>query len=276
MVICTYCNTVLGSAKSLYNHQRRAKYCLKIQQKQGVIKQINYLSCQDCKKQFTIKQEYMSHTYICIERYRRELGELKEENKELKEEVVSLKEVIIRLQAVKEQIEIHDQKTTECLHEIAKQPRTIQNTQNNQNNLLLLTPFDLGNADIQQMIQNTVDEHFGKDYFLEGPKGVAQFAVDKLLKDTDGKLKYICTDPSRHIFKFRGDDGDIRRDVKAQRLTSLLTPSVKSKSAILVQENGDFTNIHEDPYVKKCKEVGEIENDNSTFRSELSALTVNV
>jgi len=272
MPVCEYCDKTLASYNSLYTHQKRAKYCLKIQCEKGSIEKISYLTCKDCNKHFTTKRERQNHVEICLEKYKKENEELKRMNEELKKDNESLKLEKAKTQVYKDLFTNLSDKTTDCLHEIAKQPRTQNTTQTNQ--LLLLTPFDLENQEVQEFIKNSVEEHFDKDYFLDGPKGVAQFAVDKLLRDTDGKLKYVCTDPSRHIFKFRSDNGDILRDVKALKLTSLLTPSVKNKSALISQENCDLS-FDDDPYQQKCEEIHSIENDNGTFRSELSALTAN-
>ena len=51
----------------------------------------------------------------------------------------------------------------------------------------------------------------------------------KLLKDEQGKLKYICTDAARQIFQFKDEDGSIQKDVRATKLTkALLDGELKS------------------------------------------------
>ena len=53
----------------------------------------------------------------------------------------------------------------------------------------MLTPFELN----RERFSNMIKESFTKDYMIEGQKGVAKFAVDKLLRDENGKLQYVCT-----------------------------------------------------------------------------------
>jgi len=66
---------------------------------------------------------------------------------------------------------------------------------------------------------------------IQGQKGVAKFAYDTMLKDEEGKLKYICTDPSRQIFQYKNEEGEIQKDVKAKKLTkALLDGELKSVS----------------------------------------------
>ena len=67
-----------------------------------------------------------------------------------------------------------------------------------------------------------IDEKLTKDYISEGQKGVAQFACKNLLKDENGNMNYICSDLSRHVFKFYNSEGNIEKDVKANKLTDML------------------------------------------------------
>jgi hypothetical protein len=71
-------------------------------------------------------------------------------------------------------------------------------------------------------ISTDINKAVEKYYFLDGQNGVAKFAVDKLRRDEQGKLKYICTDLSRQIYRFKTLDGGLERDVKAKKLTSII------------------------------------------------------
>lgn len=42
------------------------------------------------------------------------------------------------------------------------------------------------------------------------------------MKDEEGKLKYICTDPSRQVFQYKNEDGKIQKDVRVTKLTKAL------------------------------------------------------
>jgi hypothetical protein len=74
---------------------------------------------------------------------------------------------------------------------------------------------------IQNKDKNEI-EKLDKNYISDGQKGVEQFACDNLLKDENGNMNYICSDPSRHIFKFQNSEGNIEKDVKAIKLTNML------------------------------------------------------
>jgi TolB-like protein len=146
----------------------------------------------------------------------------------------------------------------------------LTNTHNGNNNILMLTPFDMN----KQKFSDVIKESFTKDYMIEGQKGVAKFAVDKLLKDEDGKLQYVCTDPSRQIYKFKTIEGDVERDVKAQKLTKNIIEEIKRKSQSIVVAD---MNSDADVFMlitNNFQEINGMEGDNSDFRNTLASLTV--
>ena len=67
------------------------------------------------------------------------------------------------------------------------------------------------------MFKQLIEEKYDSKYLFQGQKGVAQFAVDFILKDDSGQLKYICIDTSRQIFKYKDSFGDIRKDVEVKK-----------------------------------------------------------
>lgn len=156
-----------------------------------------------------------------------------------------------------------------CVEEIAKQPNTTTTTINNK--LLNMSPLDMNN---NNNFKQTIEEHFTKDYMLDGQKGVAKFAYDKLLKDEEGKLKYICTDPARQIYKFKTIEGNIERDVKAKKLTNIIINDVMNKSNNITNENINNSKNREIfiIYTNNCQDIREMKTDNGEFRNELSSL----
>ena len=114
---------------------------------------------------------------------------------------------------------------------------------------------------------------------MNGQKSLANFTVDNFLKDGDGNLTYVCTDPSRHIFKYKDSLGDVKKDIKAKKLTNILLESgikdIKTKVAqkIWTNEDGSMDSekfLHTEP---KATEINNLGSDNSIFVSELSAIT---
>ena len=59
MLICTYCNSKLSNKSSLNCHQKTAKYCLKLQNKD-----IDY-KCKYCGKNLSCKRRLEQHINAC-------------------------------------------------------------------------------------------------------------------------------------------------------------------------------------------------------------------
>ena len=91
-------------------------------------------------------------------------------------------------------------------------------TTNNDNRIKINNNF----FDNPERIKRMIDEKLNKDYICDGQKGVAQFTYDTLLKDENGNMNYICSDPSRYIFKFHNSEGNIEKDIKANKITNML------------------------------------------------------
>jgi hypothetical protein len=60
---CKFCNKKFCSKSSLNNHQKTAKYCIKLQDDNLEI--ISNFNCEFCNKNFTTKQVLLNHLYSC-------------------------------------------------------------------------------------------------------------------------------------------------------------------------------------------------------------------
>ena len=82
----------------------------------------------------------------------------------------------------------------------------------------------LGNLEFKEnTIKETVDNNYNIVYLNEGIKGLAQFTRDHIINDGEhGKKKYLCSDPSRAIFRYKevktDENGVVQKDVKAAKL----------------------------------------------------------
>jgi len=163
------------------------------------------------------------------------------------------------------------ERSTTTVEEIAKQPK-VQNTTNNNNKILIATPLDLSCDSIKQ----TIEDNFSDEYLTQGQVGVARFAVDNMLKDENGKLKYICTDPSRQIFQYKSNDGTVQKDVRATKLTkALLENEIKRTSHRLAWDKMENAgNEVFMTYTDHYQDIQALETDNSKFSKELSTLVV--
>jgi|UniRef100_A0A6C0IZ09 small-conductance mechanosensitive channel len=281
---CEYCKKTFLNKYNLKNHQKRAKFCLAIQKENNIEIDSQLIKCEYCEHLST-PEHLKRHKKTCKNKilYENTLKEqnvkdLKEsianheiKNKELSDEIVELKHQMEILQTKNEMLEKQLERSTTTVEEIAKQPK-VQNTTNNNNKILIATPLDLSKENIQAAIQN----NFSDEYLTQGQKGVARFAFDTMLKDEQGKLKYICTDPSRQIFQYKCDDGTVKKDVKATKLTkAILDGDIKKTSHKIawdkMEDAGDEAFM---AYTDHYEEIQALETDNSQFSKELSTLVV--
>jgi cell division protein FtsB len=254
---CDSCKKIFKSVSSLNYHKKNAIYCLKIQ---GNIEKT--FNCKYCKKIFNSQKILNSHINKCEESYI--IIELKKENEELKTKIMELET----------KLEIYEE-GHDFIKTLAKEPKSVIN---NNTKILNISSFNLN----KDKVKNILDLKFDENCILQGQKGVAHFAVNNLLKDDNGNLTYICTDPSRRIFKYKDNFGEIQKDVKAQKLTNmLLEGGLKEKNTQMsldsfMNEDGTYDSENFILLQPKASEINFISKDNSVFVSELSTITTNI
>jgi len=121
---CEFCSNTFKDSYKLKIHQKKAKYCLEIQGKTNVEKE-------------NVKKLLEKLTALATEN-----TQLKCENVQLTTENTFLKE--------------ENEELKKTIADIAKTPQTINNTTNTtQNNLLMLTPFELNRERFSIMIKES-------------------------------------------------------------------------------------------------------------------------
>ena len=128
----------------------------------------------------------------------------------------------------------------------------------------------------KEYIQQQVEEHYTRQYFTMGQKGVARFSYDKLLKDRDGNLYLECSDPSRHIFRFKDEYGNIIRDMNAKHLTQIIAEPVNLKSTELLEEIKEDTPWMAEHAESISRQIQQLTRDNSEMCRELGSLTTSI
>ncbi len=313
---CEFCKKILRTMYSLKTHQKTVKSCL---EKQGKINinfkceyclkiyttkdslNTHYNSCKEKKEFFETKEKQKQQTEI--ENVKNEINSLKESHKKesekqkkeiekqkkeiekQKKEIEKYKRIIethrkeIEIEKLKE--ELYDVKgqlkvlesNKNVIYDMAKQPK-ITNTNNKI--LSIQSSFDFSNT---EQVKKIIDEKYDKKYLFQGQKGVAQFAVDYILKDDNGQLKYICTDPSRQIFKYKDSEGFIKKDVEAKKLTGFLVNSgIQEKTHDVAidfwtDDKGEVDGEKCSYMLEPAQSVKNIEKDNSAFKKELINIT---
>jgi len=276
---CEYCETLFSTKSNLCNHQKTAKFCLN---KRKIINEEYKCSCQ---KIFTTKITFDRHKKICnisdiINPYKENCMKLENENKiyieKLKNKDEQLKDKDEQIKDKDKHIkELEDKLANIALAGVTKSTTT--NNISNNNKILNISALDINDID---KIKSILDDKFDHNYIIDGQKGVAQFLVDHYLKDDEGKLKYVCTDPSRQIFKYKDDLGDIQKDVKAKKLTkTLIDGGLKeqnsTKSECWWTKDDGKTNTNRFTILQpKTSEISGLSiSENTLFANELSAIT---
>ena len=272
---CQYCKKLITNKSNLTKHQKTAKHCLEIQKKLNqinpeiIIERISF-DCSYCRKKFSSKSRLNNHLDSCNTRFNSIIEEKEAKIKELEEKMNEIEQKNIRLTIENELLREQSKESQSTINEIAKQPR-VATTNNNHNKIMITTPVDLSQPTVQLAIQNG----FSDEYMVQGQKGVARFAVENILKDEQGKLKYICTDAARQIFQYKNKDGSMQKDVRATKLTkALLEGELKSTThKMACDKMKDGTAEEFNLYTDQYYEIKELETDNSNFSKELTSLT---
>jgi exonuclease VII large subunit len=290
---CQYCKKTFSSKSSLNNHQKTAKYCIKLQNNTNEILCFN---CDFCEKIFTTKQVLFNHLQSCKNKdFKDKIKEkeaqfqslLKEKEAQfqnvLKEKEAQFQSLLKDIEHYKKRLETQEDQIKELqerLERIANKAierPTHTTTNNTTNNLLNITScIDFNDID---KIKDTIENKLNINHVVDGQKGLARFVKDNLLTDQNGKLSYLCSDPSRHVFRYKDETGEIKKDVEAKKLTSyILEGGIRSKSADIGNEwckddDGDIDMTRFSIMMEQQESIMKLRDDNNSFKRELASIT---
>lgn len=220
-----------------------------------------------------LKEKYEVEMQELIKKYESEINLLKNENKNYLEENQRLRENMAELRGELKSTS----KASECVYEIAKQPKIINSSNTNHNNNKILNiSTSLNFKDIDK-VKEIIDKNCNINHILAGQKGVAQFAAKHLLLDDDNKFIYLCTDPSRNSFKYMNENGVIEKDLEAKKLTNYLVnggihEKVKDLSVAWYTEDGKINQDKFTVVTDKQISIMNIKDNNSEFKKELASI----
>jgi hypothetical protein len=262
IINCEFCNKVF-TEHTIVTHNKNCKKRLNEE-----IKRLQIEKDEEIKRLQIEKDEEIKRLQIEKDE---EIKKLKSENFEKVEENKKLQMRIVELET-ENKIYLQDR---DLIQKLATQPKTTTTTNNNDNRIRINNNF----FDNPERIKQMIDEKLTKDYISDGQKGVAQFACNNLLKDENGNMNYICSDPSRHIFKFQNSEGNIEKDVKANKLTNMLIEAGISNKALSIapslwtDEDGNINSNKFLTFSPYTTEIASMQVDNTVFRNELATLT---
>jgi len=232
---------MFSNKQNLNAHQKRAKYCLKLQ---GVEKP-NLYHCSTCNKGFQITANYKRHQNTCknvniIKALQDKLVTANNTITQITQERDTLSEVLTNLQN-----DYKDLATT-----AVKRPTNTKNVQINNyiKNMAPLLESDLAD----NVINLTLDHH------VKGIEGYAEYALEFPFKD-----KVVCVDTARNKIKYKNEDGDIIEDGGFRKMMVKLCQALKDRSFSLSQEH----------YEKLSDSYTENEMDEFNFMETAMAIT---
>jgi len=289
IISCEHCNAVFKTSSALKNHLNKAKYCLVIQGKinkteeeECKVEKIVY-KCNDCDKVLSTKQTLTNHSSICKEKKNKHLKDVVEKDKLIVKINTQLKSYKEQIESYKEQLLQKDnqiQSLQDDLYKIANKaidrPTTNNVTNTTTNNLSLTNYLDFDNID---KIKDLFENQLNINHIVDGQKGLAQFITNTLLRDSEGKLLYVCTDPSRYVYKYKNAAGEIKKDVEAKKLTDyIVCGGIKGKTVRIAKEwthdsDGNIDLMKYGIMVNPQESILKIEEDNNSFKRELAAIT---
>jgi hypothetical protein len=212
---CEFCSNEFSNKQNLNAHQKRTKYCLKLQ---GISK-AEVHTCSNCDKKFEISANYRRHLKTCnkpgMDKMRQKI-----EEQEIKIKLLEQENMLLR----KDKKDLQDRYDNLSITAV-KRPTT--STKNVQINNYIKNMSPLLQSDITDNVHNLTLEHHSK-----GPEGYAEYALEFPFKD-----KIVCVDTARNKIKYKNEDGDVIEDVGFRKMMIKLCTELKDRSFSLSQEH---------------------------------------
>lgn len=214
---CEFCSNEFSNKQNLNYHQKRAKYCLKLQ---GVKYEKNSNCCNSCGKTFQISANYKRHLRTCKK---------VELVSQLRTQIEQMKQTIIALQRENEILLKDKNELRSDYKDLAKTAvkRPTTSTKNIQITNYIKNMHPLLESDINENVQYLTLEHH-----VKGAEGYAEYALEFPFKD-----KIVCVDTARNKIKYKNEEGDVIEDVGFRKMMVKLCTALKDRSFNLCQEH---------------------------------------
>jgi len=261
---CNFCNNYFSTKTNLNNHQRKAKYCLKLQGSSR-LKDASII-CDACGKVSTSKWNHQLHAEKCKKSSRiftliDSNDKLKRKNEDLNVSVKMLsKQVDDKNNTIKElktQIQILQDKLENIAIKAVQRPTTTNNMNKTQINNFIRNMQPITTDHLIDHAPNLTIEHVQK-----GASGYAEYALEYPLKD-----RVACVDYARRKIKFKDNEGKLVTDPEMVRLAPMFFESIKKKSSELVYKMNK-----EDMDSAMFEEVAKLFNTNADVKNGSSGV----
>jgi hypothetical protein len=252
---CQYCKNQFTTKTSLNNHQRTAKYCLKLR---TVVNESLY-KCDGCDKTFSRSYHLQRHSQNCrsnekIYQLETELLRTKNDNELYCQKLQQKEEQLTeQKQTIKE---LHDKLTNIALKAVSR-PTTLNKTQVN-NFIQNMQP--ISSHHLLEQSSNLTLEHIQK-----GASGYAEYALEYPLKE-----RVACVDYSRRKLKFKDNNGNLITDPEMLKLAPMFFDSIKHKSSEIVYDlnNEDMDSSMFESVAKLFNTNADVKNGASGVKSD--------
>ena len=216
MFKCKYCNKNFKSKKTIKQHQKTAKYCLKIQKKPD-------FKCEYCNKEIN-KSCLTRHYKSCLEYnifHEKKKYEYKVENYErlIENYEDRMENYENQIKYLKDQVKCLQNKLENVAVKAVSKPTTTNTT--NITNIINMDPLTL--KYIKEKSKYLTIEHIKR-----GAEGYAEYAIDNL------KDKVEITDINRRNAKFKNSQNKIVKDVGMSTILQLLGAGINETNKKLI------------------------------------------
>jgi hypothetical protein len=261
---CKYCDNYFKTKYKLATHQTQAKYCLKLQESQNSQIISTLETCKYCNKNFSTIN-FVRHDSSCKKKIHFLNEEITRLKSEKDQEITKMKD---------EKIEIYKNladRAHATIEEIAKKPTYHQktSTKNIQNNIIAnLTPLDLSQNRVA-----LIAEKYTKSDFYQGQKGVAQIVHKHLLTDSEGKSQIVCTDAKQGAFHHKALDGEQVVDYENSHLIKSVHDPIKKKACEIAAVEITKNPMLMAEITKNSFSISELDQKPGVFNRRMAQLT---
>ena len=310
---CQFCCNMFGDTKMLKQHQKKTKYCLKIQEElnkkkyEEENKKTTDLTCKFCGNQFKTKyllNIHQTQTKYCLKIQESQnsveiisslvtcqfCGKRSSASNSVKHDLTckkknqSLTEEIAKLKAEKhEEINRMKVEKAEAIGSIYKESAeraqaTIEEIAKKpiyQKNIQNNLIFsNLTPLDLSQArVDSIIHEKYTKNDFYEGQKGAAHLVHKYIATDSEGNPQIVCTDTERGIFHHKSSVGDHVVDYKNVHLIKRVHSPLKRKAGEFAAEESVKNPTALKEIINNMTSIKDLEDKPGLFNRTLAQLT---